>query len=220
MIINLFTIFDPSTSSKFRANWLALFIPLIFYKKFYYKKKNRLTLIISKLNLHILKDAINNIAPKKYPNTIIIITIFFFFYNRNLLRIMPFTFTPNRHLRITLFFSLPFWFCFIIKNWFTTTNSALAHLVPLNTPILLCPFIVIIETIRNLIRPLTLSVRLAANIIAGHILLRLRSILINSLSTVIAAYIIINALILLELGVALIQSYVYITLLTLYFDEV
>ncbi|WP_414887680.1 F0F1 ATP synthase subunit A, partial [Sphingomonas sp. Leaf339] len=49
----------------------------------------------------------------------------------------------------------------------------LAHLVPQGTPPVLIPFIVCIETIRNIIRPLTLAVRLSANIIAGHLLLTL-----------------------------------------------
>lgn len=47
----------------------------------------------------------------------------------------------------------------------------LAHLVPLGTPGVLIPFIVLIETISNVIRPGTLAVRLAANMIAGHLLL-------------------------------------------------
>ena len=47
----------------------------------------------------------------------------------------------------------------------------LAHLVPLGTLGVLIPFMVLIETIRNVIRPGTFAVRLAANIIAGHLLL-------------------------------------------------
>ena len=57
--------------------------------------------------------------------------------------------------------------------WIKETTNALAHLVPLGTPAPLMPFMVVIEVIRNLIRPITLSVRLAANMIAGHLLLTL-----------------------------------------------
>nr|QXT43911.1 ATP synthase F0 subunit 6 [Neoseiulus womersleyi] len=220
MMMNLFSVFDPSSSNNYSFNWLALFLPIIIYKKFYFKKTNRITTFISKLNLIMFKDTMNNLSSKKYSNMFMMMAMFYFFYNSNLMSIVPFIFTPNSHLSITLFFSMPFWLTLMIKNWFTTTNSALTHLVPLNTPLLLCPFMVLIETISNLIRPLTLAVRLAANMIAGHILLSLSSMLLNHLSTMIAAYIIINTLIILELGVALIQSYVFITLLTLYFDEV
>ncbi len=47
----------------------------------------------------------------------------------------------------------------------------LAHLVPLETPDIVIPFTVLIETVSNVIRPGTLAVLLAANMIAGHLLL-------------------------------------------------
>jgi F-type H+-transporting ATPase subunit a len=84
------------------------------------------------------------------------------------------------------------------------------------------PFIVCIETVRNVIRPGTLAIRLAANIIAGHLLLtllgntgsNLRLLLINFL------LIIQFALLLLESAVAVIQSYVFAVLRALYSREV
>ena len=78
---------------------------------------------------------------------------------------------------------------------------------------------ILIELVRNFIRPITLSVRLAANIVAGHLLIRL----INrgdplSLS---ASIIIIGGLLLffLEVGVAFIQGYVFSTLRVMYLSE-
>ncbi|WP_369011417.1 F0F1 ATP synthase subunit A [Pseudophaeobacter profundi] len=53
------------------------------------------------------------------------------------------------------------------------TNHIFTHLLPVGTPPILIPFIVIIESIRNIIRPRSLAVRLRANIIAGHLLIRL-----------------------------------------------
>ena len=97
-----------------------------------------------------------------------------------------------------------------------------AHLVPLGTPIVLIPFIVLIETVRNIIRPITLSVRLAANLTAGHLLLILLGERIVGATPLIilgvtAAQL---ALITLEGAVAVIQSYVFATLTTLYAREV
>merc|ERR1712242_687249 len=94
-------------------------------------------------------------------------------------------------------------------------NSLLAHLVPLGTPSFLIPIIVIIETVRNIIRPITLSIRLAANIVAGHLLLTL----LGSQGANVSIIIIIISLILLlilEVAVACIQSYVFTILSSLY----
>lgn len=98
----------------------------------------------------------------------------------------------------------------------------LAHLVPQGTPGVLIPFMVLIETIRSVIRPGTLAVRLAANIIAGHLLLVLMRGAISIFSPVAAGLITLFqiTLIRLESAVAVIQSYVFAILRTLYAREV
>ena len=102
------------------------------------------------------------------------------------------------------------------------TESSLAHFVPLSTPAALIPFIVLIEIISRVIRPFTLSIRLAANIIAGHLLLRLLRERITSrgLILLIIALASLLALIVLELAVRVIQGYVFSLLSTLYLNEV
>merc|ERR1712096_169151 len=64
-----------------------------------------------------------------------------------------------------------FWMGCILWSIIFQYKNILVHLVPVGTPAVLIPVIVIIETIRNLIRPGALAVRLAANIVAGHLLL-------------------------------------------------
>jgi F-type H+-transporting ATPase subunit a len=71
--------------------------------------------------------------------------------------------------------ALPFWFSILLIGIKNNIEKNLRHLVPNGTPIVLISFIVLIETLRVLIRPFTLRVRLAANITAGHLLLRLIS---------------------------------------------
>jgi F-type H+-transporting ATPase subunit a len=97
-----------------------------------------------------------------------------------------------------------------------------AHLVPQGTPGVLIPFIVCIETIRNVIRPGTLAVRLSANMIAGHLLMTLMGNTGPSLGTVLVGFLIIGqlCLLVLESAVALIQGYVFAVLRTLYSSEV
>merc|ERR1712074_196968 len=100
-------------------------------------------------------------------------------------------------------------------------NNLLAHLVPVGTPRFLIPVIVIIETVRNIIRPLTLSIRLAANIVAGHLLLTLFGSQGPLLSLFNLSLLIIGLfiLLLLEVAVACIQSYVFTILSSLYLNE-
>jgi len=90
----------------------------------------------------------------------------------------------------------------------------------MGTPFNLIIFIVLIESIRNVIRPLTLAVRLMANITAGHLLITLlRTQLIffnNSMPLIIFGQ---TILITLELAVSSIQAYVFTILLILYISE-
>ena len=87
------------------------------------------------------------------------ITVFNFF-----LALFPFAFTRTTHIAITLLLALPLWLTFIIFGWINKTHHIFPRLDPQELLIL---FIVCIETISNIIRPGTLAVRLAANIIAG-----------------------------------------------------
>jgi len=83
-------------------------------------------------------------------------------------------------------------------------------------------FMVLIELVRNLIRPITLCVRLTANMIAGHLLMSLLGgalikVSLHSSLIMISAPIVLRIL---EGAVAFIQSYVFITLITLYTAEI
>merc|ERR1712131_475272 len=98
-------------------------------------------------------------------------------------------------------------------------NNLFAHFVPKGTPGFLIPVIVIIETVSNIIRPLTLSIRLAANIVAGHLLLTLLGYLIFHLLPFYYYFFSLYLLLLLEVAVACIQSYVFIILNSLYLNE-
>lgn len=135
--------------------------------------------------------------------------------------LFPYIFTRSSHLRFTLSLALPIWLGRILMSMVYQYNSLFAHLVPSGTPNILIPVIVIIETVSRIIRPGTLSIRLAANIIAGHLLLTLLgsqgpNIRLLTLILLIGALIL---LIILEVGVACIQSYVFTILSSLYINE-
>lgn len=220
MISNLFSIFDPHSSLNYSFNWLRILIPLLFLPNQFWFKKSKIFLFWFSINQFILTE-FKTFKKKNYTNIIILFSIFIFILIINFLGLFPYIFTPSRHISISLPLSLSIWLGIIIYNWYNITNLSFAHLVPLNTPSALIIFIVLIETIRNIIRPITLAIRLSANIIAGHLLLCLlgstgQVIELNLIPLLILIQII---LFLLELAVSIIQSYVFITLISLYSNE-
>ena len=225
MIRNLFSIFDPTTEiSNLPLNWTSTTIGLILIptRIWLIPSRNR---IIIRLLINKLHQEIKTILRKgneNKGNSFILTSLFLIILTNNFLGLFPYIFTRTRHLTLTLTLALPLWIRFILFGWIKNTNHIFEHLVPQGTPTILIPFMVIIETIRNLIRPGTLAVRLTANIIAGHLLLTLLgnngpSIRHTLLTVLIIAQIL---LLILEAAVAIIQSYVFAILRTLYSREV
>lgn len=220
MITNLFSIFDPSSSLILSTNWISMFRWVIFIPISFFIISSRVKLLF----LNIINYIFNEFKPliPKNPQIILIpLSLFIFILINNITGLIPFIFTSTRHITIRIGIALPLWLGIILHGWIFNYNNLLIHLIPNETPFILIPFIVIIETIRNIIRPLTLAIRLAANIIAGHLLL---SILITaSETTPIYFYPLLLlpqiALSSLEVAVALIQAYVFRVLLTIYSSE-
>ncbi len=222
MIRNLFSIFDPSSSINNNSNWMSVIIIFIVLPQTIWLTPNNFYLSVHKVItvLHLeLKILLGNSSFK--GSSIIFITIFFIVLTNNFFGLFSYIFTCSRHLTITISFALPLWVSFIILGWFNFTKHIFAHLVPQGTPTLLISFIVLIESVRNIIRPGTLAVRLTANIIAGHLLITLlgnQTASSSFLLTFILLFIQI-LLLLLETGVAIIQAYVITVLSTLYSSE-
>lgn len=221
MINNLFSIFDPSTSSWFRWNWIRIYIFIIIYPSFYWISSSIFIISWKILLKKFFQEIINNLKSSKRKNILFLISVFISILFRNLIGLFPYVFTASSHLIFTMCLAFPIWIRMIIFSILNKFNKLISHLVPLGSPIFLSFFIVFIETIRNLIRPITLSVRLIANIISGHLLIHLLSsfALINNLIILITIPVII-LLIVLETAVAIIQSFVFVTLISLYVNEV
>lgn len=224
MITNLFSIFDPSTNLifNFSFNWISIIILLLIIPKIYWLIPNNYNIIYIKL-INILYKEFKIIIKKKNNNfNLIFISLFIFIIINNFIGLFPYIFTRTRHLSVNLSLSLPLWFRIILFGWINTTNNIFIHLVPQGTPNVLIPFIVLIESIRNIIRPITLTIRLTANIIAGHLLLTLLGNIGPKLFIILLPILLITQIILLilESAVAIIQSYVFSVLITLYIREI
>lgn len=224
MITNLFSVFDPSTNIiNFSLNWLRTFIGLLLIPSIYWIIPSRHNIIWNNilLTLHKEFNTLLGVNASK-GRTLLFVSLFSIILFNNFLGLFPYIFTRTSHLTISLSLALPLWLRFIIYGWINHTQHIFAHLVPQGTPSALIPFIVCIETIRNVIRPGTLAVRLTANIIAGHLLLTLLGNTGPNLITSLVSILLIVqiALLVLESAVAIIQSYVFAVLRTLYSREV
>lgn len=217
MIINLFSVFDPTSYLGISLNWIIIFIVMIYIPSKYYLLDGGLLNNFKNIFYQIRK-VFNEIS---YPNNLainfIVVVTFIYLIITNLIGLFPFVFTSSAHPIITLGWGVVFWLSFFIIGWVKSFKISAAHLVPEGRPIFLSPLIVLIESIRHLIRPFTLSIRLAANIIAGHLIVGLLSIVrIINIFGIFSSLILQSILIILEFGVAVIQGFVFRILLLLY----
>nr|QNP10101.1 ATP synthase F0 subunit 6 [Tympanogaster modulatrix] len=222
MMTNLFSSFDPSTSFNFSLNWISTFMGILFIPSMYWMIPSRMNILWIKMN-YILHLEFKILLGKKIKgSTLIFISLFSIILFNNFLGLFPYIFTSSSHLLMTLTLALPLWLSFMIYGWTNNTIHMFAHLVPQGTPAMLMPFMVCIETISNIIRPGTLAVRLAANMIAGHLLMTLLGNTGPTMNLMMINLLIIVQLLLLllESAVAIIQSYVFAILSTLYSSEV
>jgi len=221
MIINLFSIFNPSNSFNISINWISSLLIFIFFPIKFWLSPSRPIILIKKLYSYINSELENNISFSTKKIIILLFLLFLIILRNNLLGLFPYIFTRTSHLRLSLTLSIPCWLSLILYGWLFKTKHIFEHLVPINTPLALASFIVLIETTRNFIRPLTLAVRLSANIIAGHLLLSLLREISETINLLfLISWPFLTILIILEFAVAFIQRYVFITLISLYITEI
>nr|QBP33720.1 ATP synthase F0 subunit 6 [Bombus asiaticus] len=220
IMMNLFETFDPSINNNFQLNWIFMFIPIIIFPNLYWLIPSRL-MIIFKLFMEYLFNEFKIIMTIKYiSNIYMFLSIMIYIMMLNLFSLFPYIFTSTSHLLFNLSMSFSMWFSFIIYSTINFPMKTLSHLVPLNSPKFLMNFMVIIELISLIIRPWTLSIRLSANLISGHlILILLSNFMMNFMMLSPFTLMIQNMLLILEISMALIQAYVFSILLTLYFSE-
>nr|YP_010398701.1 ATP synthase F0 subunit 6 [Hylemya nigrimana]UQK95120.1 ATP synthase F0 subunit 6 [Hylemya nigrimana] len=224
MMTNLFSIFDPSSSIfNLSLNWLSTFLGILMIPSMYWLLPSRYHIFWNNILLILHKEFKTLLGPmSSNGSTFIFVSLFSMILFNNFMGLFPYIFTSTSHLTLTLTLALPLWLCFMLFGWINNTQHMFAHLVPQGTPAILMPFMVCIESISNIIRPGTLAVRLTANMIAGHLLLTLLGNTGPGMPSILLTLLVITqiALLVLESAVAMIQSYVFAVLSTLYSSEV
>nr|YP_008379208.1 ATP synthase F0 subunit 6 [Plecturocebus cupreus]AGQ42562.1 ATP synthase F0 subunit 6 [Plecturocebus cupreus] len=185
---------------------------------------NRISLLQQWLIQLTLKQLMLNHSTKGRTWSLMLLTLITFIALNNLLGLMPYAFTPTTQLSMNIGMAIPLWAATVLMGFRFKTKASLAHFLPQGTPISLIPMLVIIETISLFIQPMALAVRLTANITAGHLLVHLlgdTALTLMSIyfSSSMITVIVIILLITLELGVALIQAYVFTLLVSLYLHD-
>ncbi|YP_009440913.1 ATP synthase F0 subunit 6 (mitochondrion) [Apis laboriosa] len=219
-MMNLFEMFDPSFNHYISLNWTFMFLPILILPSIFWLIQSRILFIFKSL-LNFMYNEFKIISKSKYQSNIIIfISLMIYIMIVNMFSLIPYVFTITSHLLLNMILSLTLWFSFLIYLIYKNYLMFLSHLVPLNSPTFLMNFMVIIELISLIIRPWTLSIRLSANLISGHLILTLLGIFISNFISIIPINLLIqNMLLILEIFMSIIQSYVFSILLILYFSE-
>ena len=186
---------------------------------------NRWQSVMELIHLNIrfvVHDNLGKTGQKYFP---FVLCLFLFIVLLNILGLFPYVFTPTAHIIVTFGLSLSIIIGVTLLGFLTWKIDFLSILMPGGAPLVLAPFLVIIETISYVARAISLGVRLAANIIAGHLLFAIISgFAFNMMSNglVVLSFfpmLIMIFITLLEMAVAVIQAYVFCLLTAIYLGE-
>ena len=156
----------------------------------------------------------------------LVFSLFMFVLTANFLGLIPGAFTVTSHIIITACFALLVIGTVIIAGFVNHGTHFLHLFVPSGLPALLLPFIVVIEIISFLSRPISLALRLFGNMLAGHVALKLFGAFTVGLlgagaASILAPLPLITAVALtaLEFLVAFLQAYVFTILTCVYLND-
>ncbi len=157
----------------------------------------------------------------------LVFSLFVFVLVANVLGLIPYTFTVTAHLIVTASLAVLVISTVVIYGFMKHGTHFLGLFVPSGVPGFLLPFLVVIEVVSFLSRPISLSLRLFANMLAGHIALKVFGFFVVGLASAGAIgwfgatlpFFMIVALTALELLVAVLQAYVFAVLTSIYLND-
>jgi F-type H+-transporting ATPase subunit a len=160
--------------------FFIFFIFFGFHEIFILNKFQKITAMSFNYITTIIKDSL---SIKKNSFILLFYTIFLFICFSNVLGMIPFSITVTSHLILTLFFSLSFFLGHNIIGICYHKELFFNIFLPAGVPIFIIPLLILIEYISYFSRIFSLAIRLFANMLSGHILLKILIAFIWSLST-------------------------------------
>jgi len=166
---------------------------------------------------NMLNDTAGTEARKYFP---FIFTLFMFILCANLLGMIPYSFTVTSHIIVTFALAAVVFVGVTVIGFAKHGLGFLKFFVPSGIPVVMLPLLVVIEVISYLTRPVSLSVRLFANMMAGHTMLKVFGGFVAALGVFgILPLAFIVALTGLEFIVAFLQAYVFAVLSCIYLND-
>ena len=179
-------------------------------------------MFVGSTRLSSLKEAVYPALISSFPQ--VFISLLFIAGGRYLFLIItanvPLFTVPMMFYSYVLFNALLFWVPIMGYGLYRDFKGIVSHMLPYGAPTGLMLFLPLVEIFSQVIRPLTLTIRFATNLSAGHIMIFIFSYF-SILSSVLAPflYVVLTVLLLIEVFIAFLQAYIFITLLGLYLDE-
>ena len=211
--------------------FITIFIILVFYllaTNYNISTPNRWSISQESIYFTVYSIVVNQINSNKgqmfFP---LISALFIYILTNNLIGMIPYSFAPTSHFIITFSISFTIVIGATILGFQTHALKFFSLLVPSGCPLGLLPLLVLIEFISYLARNVSLGLRLAANILSGHMLLNILSGFTYNIINKGLIYMILGLIPLvfiiafsgLEIGIAFIQAQVFVVLSSSYIKD-
>jgi F-type H+-transporting ATPase subunit a len=201
----------------------SLFIILYFTLAFKSKKLVPTRLQLSgELFYTLITDAVNqNVGVKGKKFVPFVFTLFMFIMVCNLFGMIPYGFTVTSHISITFALAMMVFLLVTLLGFILHGFHFFSLFLPAGTPWWLAPLMILIELFAYLARPVSLSLRLAANMVAGHVLIKVIAGFIVSMAFYLKIVPIpfVSVLIGFEIFVAILQAYIFTILSCVYLND-
>ncbi len=224
---NLYFSFTNSSLYIMLAIGLFLFLAQLVTKNGGYLVPSRWQSIVEMIYEFVVSLVDEQIGAKGRKYFPLIFTTFVFLLFTNLIGMVPYSFTATSHLVVTFGLSLSLFIGITIVGFQIHGLHFFSFLLPKGAPLILAPLLVVLELVSYCFRAVSLGVRLFANMMAGHTLVKILSgfawtmLSVGGILTIasIIPFAIVFALTGLEIGVACLQAYVFTILTCIYLND-
>jgi len=150
----------------------------------------------------------------------LVYSLFMFILLCNMLGLIPYSFTVTSHIIVTFALAFGVFLLATIMGFVINGHKYLRLFLPKGVPVFLIPILIPIEIVSYISRPISLAVRLAANMMAGHTIIKVFAMFVVTLGVWgIAPLLFIVVLYVLETLIAFLQAYVFAVLTCLYIND-